>query len=82
MRQVSRIRSTILIFVQTGVPLLRGAPRARRDQACRCDHRSRRAGSGTGMFKAVAPTPAPFSHVLGGTVPIPRVEGRSAAQNM
>ena len=45
-------------------------------------HCCRRAGIGIGTFNAVAPAPTPFSHVLGGTVPIPRVEGRSAAQNM
>ena len=35
-----------------------------------------------GTFNAVAPAPMPFSHVFGGTVPMPRVDGRSAAQNM
>jgi hypothetical protein len=42
----------------------------------------RRAGIGIGTFKAVAAPATPFSHVFGGTIPIPRVEGRSAAQNM
>ena len=44
-----------------------------------CD---RSIGIGTATFNAVAPAPAPFSHELGGTVPMPRVDGRSAAQNM
>ena len=44
-----------------------------------CD---RSAVIGIGTFNAVAPAPAPFSHELGGTVPMPRVDGRSAAQNM
>jgi len=35
MRQGARIRSAIFIFAQPGAPLLRGEPRARRDQACR-----------------------------------------------
>jgi hypothetical protein len=48
---------------------------------CR-DYCDREAGIGIGTFKAVAPAPTPLSHVLGGAVPIPRVEGRSAAQNM
>jgi hypothetical protein len=43
---------------------------------------TRSAGIGIGMFNAVAPAPAPFSHVLGGTVPMPRADGLSAAQNM
>jgi len=34
------------------------------------------------MPMAVAPVPTPFSHEFGGTVPIPREDGRSAAQNM
>jgi hypothetical protein len=42
----------------------------------------RSAGIGTGMVSAVAPAPTPPSQVYGGTVPMPRVEGRSAAQNM
>jgi hypothetical protein len=42
----------------------------------------RNAGIGSVMFSWVAPVPAPFSHVLGGTVPMPRDDGRSAAQNM
>ena len=44
-----------------------------------CD---RSAGLGMGTFNVVAPVPAPFSHEFGGTVPMPRVDGRSAAQNM
>ena len=42
----------------------------------------RRVPNGTGMAKVVAPTPTPPSQVLGGTVPILRVDGLSAAQNM
>lgn len=37
---------------------------------------------GIGMPYLVAPTPTPPSHVFGGTVPTPRVDGFSAAQNM
>jgi len=48
----------------------------------RLDYCCRRPGIGIGMFNAVAPAPTPPSHVLGGTVPTPRVDGRSAAQNM
>lgn len=42
----------------------------------------RSAGIGIGTARAVAPASMPASHVFGGAVPMPRVEGFSAAQNM
>lgn len=37
---------------------------------------------GIGMPYAVAPAPTPPSQLFGGAVVTPRVDGRSAAQNM
>ena len=51
-------------------------PLTTNDQLCRS------AGIGTGTASTVAPVPTPSSQVLGGVVPTPRVDGRSAAQNM
>src|SRR5205814_1278958 len=42
----------------------------------------RSAGIGSGTLYAVAPAPTPPSQVFGGVVVTPRVDGRSAAQNM
>ena len=42
----------------------------------------RRGCIGMGIRSRVAPAPTPASHVSGGVVVTPRVDGRSAAQNM